>query len=121
MTDGLVDLTRRDVLRLAADDIARARRQLDLSGEAAIAAVRMHLEIAIARLQPVAIDDELPREVRRAVERCRATLSSHLLAADNLEAVGVEATMVVALLRRATDAGALEAAAAVEPRDHADR
>jgi uncharacterized protein (UPF0147 family) len=112
MPDGLVDLTRHDVLRLATDDIAQARRLLERRGAAAIDESRTHLETAIARLEPVATDDELPREVRRAVERCRATLSSHLLAADNLEAVGVETKMVVALLRRATDAGALDAAAA---------
>jgi hypothetical protein len=113
MHDPYVDMTvGSDVLLFATDDIERARRALDGRGASALDTARTHLEIAIARLGPVAIDDELPREVRRAAERCRATLSSHLLAADNLEAVGVEPDMVAALLRRGTEAGEQDATSA---------
>jgi hypothetical protein len=98
-----------DTLRRAADDIARARFQLDLHGDGAIETARWYLELAIARLAPIALDEDVPREVQQAAHRCRVTLSSHLLAADNFEAVGVGRGEVSALLRRATDAGAYDA------------
>jgi hypothetical protein len=109
MADMILATAPVDVLRRAADDIARARFQLDLHGEDAIETARWHLELAIARLHPVAIDDDVPRDVQQAAQRCRVTLSSHLLAVDNLEAVGVGPGEVATFLRRATEAGALDA------------
>jgi hypothetical protein len=102
-------------LDLAAADIDRARRMLDGSGAAAIPAARRHLEAATARLGPVAADDHVDADVRRAAERCRATLSSHLLAADNLEVVGFEPDAVLTMLARGATAGLHEAAAAASP------
>jgi hypothetical protein len=99
-------------LELAADDIDRARRLLDWSGTAAIPAARLHLDAATARLGPLPADDGTDPDVRRAAERCRATLSSHLLAADNLELVGFEPDAVLTMLARGATAALHEAAAA---------
>jgi hypothetical protein len=93
-----------DVLSRARSDVDRARRQLDLLGVAAIHPACIHLEIASARLHPYIAHDDVSQEFRRTAERCRATLCSHLLAAENLEAAGVPETAIVQLLRRATDA-----------------
>jgi uncharacterized protein (UPF0147 family) len=107
----VVDVTSdRDALRGAISDLQRARRQLDVHGEAAIGTARVQLERAIVRLEPVTTDNELPLDIRRAAERCRATLSSHLVAAENLEAVGVAPEQVTSILRRATTTDELEAA-----------
>jgi hypothetical protein len=112
MADGIVDLAvDNEVILLAAGDIDRARRHLDLRGAAAVDAARACLEAAIIRLRPVVADDDLPLTLRRAAERCRAKLSSHLLAAENLEAAGVSRAKVAMLLRRGTEAGELEASA----------
>jgi hypothetical protein len=92
----------RDAVRGAIAELQRARVQLDVYGPAALAGVRARLERVLARLEPVTADEEVPVALRRAVERCRAALSSHLLAAENLEAVGVAPGQVAALLRRAT-------------------
>jgi hypothetical protein len=99
-------------LELAAGDIDRARRMLDGNGVAAIPAARRHLEAATARLGPVAADDDADPDVRRAAERCRVTLSSHLLAADNLEVVGFEPGAVLTMLARGATAGLHEATGA---------
>ena len=88
----------------AGSDVARARRQLELLGVAGIHPARVHLETAVVRLHPYIARDDLPREVRRAAERGRATLSSHLLAADDLEIAGVPDRAVAQLLWRATEA-----------------
>ena len=92
------------LLGRAGSDVARARRQLELLGVAGIHPARVHLETAVVRLHPFIASDDVPREVRRAAERGRATLSSHLLAADDLEIAGVPDRAVAQLLRRATDA-----------------
>jgi hypothetical protein len=93
-----------DLLDRAGSDVARARRQLEVLGVAGIHPARVHLETAVVRLHPCIARDDVPREVRRAAERGRATLSSHLLAADDLEIAGVPDRAVAQLLRRATDA-----------------
>ena len=61
------------------------------------------------------------REMRRAAERCRAMLSSHLLAAEDLEAAGVPNPAIAQLLRRATDAFALAVAGATNGHGRAQR
>jgi hypothetical protein len=105
MAERTVSLLDDDVVRRrAAYDIQRARQQLDLRGVAAVATARVHLETAVARLHPLVARDDLPLTTRRSVERCRALLSSHLLAAEDLEAAGVSTTVIARLLRRATDA-----------------
>jgi hypothetical protein len=86
----------------ARSDVDRARRQLDMLGSDAIHAARIHLEIAVASLQPLTADRNVEKEVRRVAERCRATLSSHLLAAENLDLAGVPDEAIVELLGRAT-------------------
>lgn len=98
------DLAEPDVFMRARSDVERARRHVDLLGVAAIHPARIHLEIAAARLRPYVADTEVPPQVRRTAERCRATLCSHLLAAEDLEAAGVPDLAVARLLRRATEA-----------------
>ena len=97
-----------EVLLAAAAEVGRARRQLDLHGDAAVGMARARLRIAAARLQPVATGTDVRHEVRRAAARCRTALSSHLLAAEDLEAAGVAPAAVTSLLRRATEAFELE-------------
>jgi hypothetical protein len=109
MTDTLDDhVDGREVLLAAAADVDRARRQLDLHGDAGLATARACLRVAVARLRPIATRVDVRREVRRSAQRCRSTLSSHLLAAENLEAAGVGTAAVASLLRRATEAFELE-------------
>jgi hypothetical protein len=98
----------REVLLAAAADVDRARRQLDLHGDAGLATARACLRVAVARLRPVAARVDVRREVRRSAQQCRSTLSSHLLAAENLEAAGVAPAAVANLLRRATEAFEIE-------------
>ena len=105
MRDSVVRVVPEDsLLGRAGSDVARARRQLELLGVAGIHPARVHLETAVVRLRPYIARDDVPREVRRAAERGRATLSSHLLAADDLEIAGVPDRAVAQLLQRATDA-----------------
>jgi hypothetical protein len=109
--DELFDLSRdREPVRNAILELQRARAELDVYGPAALAGARTRLERVLARLEPVTADEDVPLALRRAVERCRATLSSHLVAAENLEAVGVTLEQVTSLVRRATATDELEAA-----------
>jgi hypothetical protein len=98
-------------LDLAVDHIDRARRMLDGKGASAIPAARLCLEAAAVELGEIAGDEDTDADIRLAAERCRAALSSHLLAADNLEAVGFGPTAVVEILVRGTAAGVEEIAA----------
>jgi hypothetical protein len=102
----------------ARSDVNRARRQLDMLGTVAIHTARIHLEIAVASLQPLTADTNVAPERRRVAERCRATLSSHLLAAENLDLAGVPDEAIVELLGRATKAfdDALDVIGIDEPR-----
>jgi hypothetical protein len=93
-------------LDLATDHIDRARQMLDGAGATAIPAARLHLEAAAVELGEIAADGEADPDVRLAAERCRATLSSHLLAADNLEAVGFGPAAVFEMLVRGATAPA---------------
>jgi hypothetical protein len=99
-----------DTLQAAAEDIGAARRHLELRGDAGISTARASLERAIALLAPASSDEDLPDDARDAAMRCRVVLSSHLLAADDFEAVGIERAAIVSLLYRATDSSELEAA-----------
>jgi hypothetical protein len=110
MADPLALISDRVAVRDALAELQRARAHLDVDGPAALVSVRARLERVLARLEPVAADEEVPIALRRAVERCRATLGSHLVAAENLEAVGVAPEQVVSVLRRATTTDELEAA-----------
>lgn len=102
-------------LDLAAVHVDRARRMLDWTGATAIPAARLHLETAVDQLGAIAADLDADPGIRRAAERGRATLSSHLLAADNLEAVGFGPAAVLEMLVRGAAAGAEETAAAATP------
>jgi hypothetical protein len=97
----------RELLRRTAQDVERARREIDTIGALAIPRVRTYFETAIARLGPLTASDDVPGDVRRIAERCRLTLSSHLLAAEDLEAAGMPLSAVAMLLRRATDSAVL--------------
>jgi hypothetical protein len=98
-------------LDLAVNHIDRARRMLDWTGASAIPAARLHLEAAAVELGEIAAAEDADPDIRLAAERCRATLSSHLLAADNLEAVGFGPAAVLEMLVRGAAAGVEETAA----------
>jgi hypothetical protein len=98
MNDGSVGLgVSRDVFFAAAREIERARRELELDDVDGVRIARDHLTAAVNGLKPAAADDHLPIAVRRASERCRTTLSSH-----------------VRVVRRATDAAAIQVATAID-------
>jgi hypothetical protein len=98
-------------LDLAVDHIDRARRMLDAKGATAIPAARLRLEAAAVELGAIAGDEGTDPDLRLAAERGRAALSSHLLAADNLEAVGFGPAAVLEMLVRGAAAGVEETAA----------
>jgi hypothetical protein len=106
--DDHTDAPAREALRAAIADIGRARRQLDLLGAAAVEEARGDLELAVARLEPVAVDDRLPSSERRRAERCRDALSVHLTAMRDLDAAGVSPAKVAGLLQRGAAIGAAE-------------
>src|SRR5262245_56226219 len=94
----------RDVLEVVAHDIDLARRLLDSHGPAGVESARACRESAMLRLGPPASTSDLPADAWRAAARCRATLSSHLIAADELEAAGAPRDTVVRVLRQGTEA-----------------
>jgi hypothetical protein len=115
MSEGSVGLgVSRDVFFAAAREIECARRELELDDVDGVRIARDHLNAAVNGLKPAAADDHLPIAVRRASERCRTTLSSHLLAAEALATAGVSTTTIVRVVRRATDAAAVQVATAIE-------
>jgi hypothetical protein len=109
-------LSGREILTNAQREVERARHQLELFGVVAVRDARMIFESAIARLHPLIANDDVPGDVRRSAERCRSTLSSHLLAAEDLEAAGLPQADVALLLQRATDA--FDVAAKSDGRSH---
>lgn len=98
-----IDVAGDPALAAAFGDVEQARRRLDFFGPAANTVAHHHLQTAIDRLRPLAADDDVPRVVRMVAERWRASLSSHLLAARDVQAAGATPATVTKLLRRATD------------------
>lgn len=90
-----------EVLLRAGDHVERARLRL-LDGAHAVDDARVDLEAAVATLEPAAADDGLPRAEREEVERWRASLASHLLAARDVDEAGAARATVARLLLRAT-------------------
>jgi hypothetical protein len=96
-------------LKNAGDELRFARAQLERSGASAITTARGSLERAIALLGSASTDQDLPLDARKAALGCRVVVSSHLLAADDFEAVGIDGEIVASRLYLAADSRELEA------------
>ena len=101
---------RSDPLKAAAADVGSARREIEVCGSSGIPAARALIERAIALLAPATGDHDLPAAVRDAALRLRVVLASHVLAVDDLEAVGIGRATVASVLYRAADSSELDAA-----------
>jgi len=99
-----------DLLKATAADVDAARREIEVCGETGIPAARALIERAIVALASATGDGDLPTSVRDAALRLRVVLASHVLAADDLEAVGIAKATVASVLSRAADSSELDAA-----------
>jgi hypothetical protein len=109
-TNGSDSATISSALHDAGAELRAARRQLDRAGASAVQIARGSLERAVALLACAATDEDLCLDVRDAALGCRVVVSSHLLAAGDFEAVGLDRATVASLLYRATDPAPLDAA-----------
>jgi hypothetical protein len=97
-------------LTRAGDELRCARAQLERSGASAIAIARGSLERAVALLGSASINHDLPVDVRKAALGYRIVVSSHMLAAEDFEAVGIDRETIASRLYRGADSRELEAA-----------